>query len=95
MIIFFQDKGSASRLSKASFFRRWQRLLRESASLSTVTGVEKPDEVEGDLKQYSVAKSAARDFQEAKKQLFAAFRKANLGSWVKKPMEQDEFFLDE
>jgi hypothetical protein len=24
-------------------------------------------------------------------QLFAAFRSAELGSWVKKPMEQDEF----
>ena len=41
------------------------------------------------------AKMAAADFQEAKKQLFEAFKKAELGSWIKKPMEQDEFMSDE
>lgn len=49
--------------------------------------------VKDDLRQYSVAKEAAKDFQDAKNVLFKAFAKADLGNWVKKPMEQDEFHL--
>ena len=40
---------------------------------------------------YADTKKAAKQFQEAKIQLFTAFKKAGLGDWVKKPMEQDEF----
>ena len=47
-----------------------------------------------DTVQYDSAKMAAVDFQEAKKQLFEAFKKAELGNWIKKPMEQDEFITD-
>lgn len=45
-----------------------------------------------ELTQYSEAKRASTEFQRAKDELFKAFSKAELGAWVKKPMEQDEFF---
>ena len=47
------------------------------------------------LTQYSEAKRASKEFQKAKGELFKAFAKAELGTWVKKPMEQDEFHIDQ
>ena len=40
---------------------------------------------------YSEAKAAVIDYQLAKQALITAFQEANLGSWVKKPTEHDEF----
>lgn len=40
---------------------------------------------------YSDAKASATKYQESKGILFMAFSKADLGSWVKKPLEQDMF----
>lgn len=42
---------------------------------------------------YSETKRAVRDYQIAKRELFEAFRREDLGNWLKKPMEQDEFHL--
>uniref|UniRef100_A0A670YHC8 Adenosine deaminase RNA specific B2 (inactive) n=1 Tax=Pseudonaja textilis TaxID=8673 RepID=A0A670YHC8_PSETE len=39
------------------------------------------------------AKLVAHVYQSAKQQLFRAFQKAGLGTWVKKPPEQDQFLL--
>ena len=47
------------------------------------------------LTQYSEAKRASKEFQKAKSELYKAFAKAELGTWVKKPMEQDEFHIDQ
>merc|ERR1712223_1379192 len=47
-----------------------------------------------ELTHYADAKKASTDFQNTKDQLFKAFSKAGLGTWVKKPMEQDEFQLE-
>ena len=46
------------------------------------------------MTEYSEAKKASEGFQKAKNQMFKAFAKAELGTWVKKPMEQDEFHID-
>merc|ERR1712141_77665 len=46
------------------------------------------------IHQYCVAKQAASNFQTKKTILFEAFKKEQLGTWVKKPMEQDEFALE-
>ena len=45
------------------------------------------------LRQYSQAKATAISYQKAKEAFYQAFQKAQLGTWVKKPMEQDEFQL--
>ena len=95
------EMGTPSRLCKASFFRRWRVL---AAKLSRIAQNNRGDSTPGrsaqalqnqDTMQYDLAKIAAGDFQEAKKQLFEAFKKAELGNWIKKPMEQDDFVTDD
>jgi len=77
-----------------SLFRRFLKLatspnVRGLGCSDTSSLLESAKSV--DWSQYSEAKSASNAFQEAKSQLFAAFKKSELGTWVKKPMEQDEF----
>lgn len=48
----------------------------------------------GDMpSMYCEAKLGARTYQSVKQQLFKAFQKAGLGTWVRKPPEQDQFLL--
>lgn len=42
---------------------------------------------------YCEAKLGARTYQAVKQQLFRAFQKAGLGTWVQKPPEQEHFEL--
>lgn len=42
---------------------------------------------------YCEAKRGACTYQSVKQQLFKAFQKAGLGTWVRKPPEQDQFQL--
>ena len=74
-----------SRLSKFSMFKRW-RSLAENPSIHKIETV--PKSVPN---VYSQVKEGSTKFQEAKKNLFKAFKKAGQGDWIKKPMEQDEF----
>ena len=89
----FQDKGVASRLAKVSLFKRFLKIAQSSVvkplSSNKSSLIDSSQNV--DWSQYSEAKLASKAFQEAKNQLFAAFKKSELGTWVKKPMEQDEF----
>ena len=102
----FQEKGNPSRLAKISFFKRWLSLVRsgqltpisdnlytkqlaESSNNPCNPGVAKMIDI--DMTLYCQAKKAACNFQSAKDQLFIAFKKAELGTWVKKPIEQDDF----
>ena len=97
------EQGTPSRLCKASFFRRWRALAGKLSRIKGEPTASPPGRPNGsaaqalrlqDTVQYDSAKMAAVDFQEAKKQLFEAFKKAELGNWIKKPMEQDEFITD-
>uniref|UniRef100_A0ACB8FVS0 Double-stranded RNA-specific editase B2 n=1 Tax=Sphaerodactylus townsendi TaxID=933632 RepID=A0ACB8FVS0_9SAUR len=77
--------GSPSRLCKHIFYTRWAKLC---GKLSTRI----PSH--GDLPStYSEAKLVSRTYQSTKHQLYKAFQKAGLGTWVKKPPEQDQFLL--
>ncbi|KAJ7396179.1 Double-stranded RNA-specific editase B2 [Pitangus sulphuratus] len=77
--------GSPSRLCKHMFFTRWAKL---HGKLSTRVLSH------GDMPSvYSEAKLVAQTYQSVKQQLFKAFQKAGLGTWVKKPPEQDQFLL--
>lgn len=44
---------------------------------------------------YGETKLKVEDYQTAKRELFDAFRREDLGNWLKKPIEQDEFCLPE
>jgi len=66
----------------------------DGKSISTENNSEKRKELCSRLNQYCTAKEAATEFQNNKKILLEAFKAEQLGTWVKKPMEQDEFTLE-
>uniref|UniRef100_A0A8D0GB22 A to I editase domain-containing protein n=1 Tax=Sphenodon punctatus TaxID=8508 RepID=A0A8D0GB22_SPHPU len=80
-----QTSGSSSRLCKHMFYTRWAKLYGKLS-----TRVQSHGEVPS---VYSEAKLVAHPYQSVKQQLFKAFQKAGLGTWVKKPPEQDQFPL--
>ncbi|XP_023716854.1 double-stranded RNA-specific editase Adar isoform X3 [Cryptotermes secundus] len=82
------DQGVASRLSKQGLFRRFLNLMGRIGSITGLTFKSCP-------RQYSDAKEAVQDYKMAKEQLVLAFHKAELGTWLKKPIEQDQFELDD
>jgi len=77
-----------SSLSKQAMFREFMSLYGKVPALTSQAVVNKP-------RLYSEAKAAVMDYQLTKTELFQAFREANLGCWVKKPAEHDEFTLQE
>ncbi|XP_034936694.1 double-stranded RNA-specific editase Adar isoform X2 [Chelonus insularis] len=80
------ELGKPSRISKQGLFRMFFNLL---GKLSTI------DDVDRDTcRQYLDAKSSVQDYSHAKRQLKEAFVRAQLGNWVKKPIEQDMFEVD-
>jgi len=83
-----QESGKASRLCKVAMFKRWLELAK-CDKLSRVENMGKPLP-----SMYSEAKQGSKTFQEVKQLLFKAFKDAELGHWVKKPMEQDEFEVE-
>lgn len=76
--------NKVSRLTKQVFFMRYANLIKQLPNLRI------PRNISGD---YSETKQSARDYQIAKRELFDAFRREDLGSWLKKPIEQDNFTL--
>ncbi|XP_020288078.1 double-stranded RNA-specific editase Adar isoform X2 [Pseudomyrmex gracilis] len=81
------ELGKPSRLSKQAFFRRFFNLLNNK--VPTIDEVD-----ENKCRHYLEAKSSVKDYSLAKQQLKDAFMRAHLGSWVKKPIEQDMFEID-
>ncbi|XP_045444737.1 double-stranded RNA-specific editase B2 [Pipistrellus kuhlii] len=77
--------GGSSRLCKHVLAARWARLYGKLSSRIPSHG-DTPA-------MYCEAKLGARTYQSVKQQLFKAFQKAGLGTWVRKPPEQDQFLL--
>uniref|UniRef100_A0A8D2ZK94 Adenosine deaminase RNA specific B2 (inactive) n=1 Tax=Scophthalmus maximus TaxID=52904 RepID=A0A8D2ZK94_SCOMX len=76
-----RDSGTPSRLCKHALFTRWSRLHRKVI-------------LPGYLKLlYCEAKMAARPYQTVKQQWFRSLQETGLGTWVKKPPEQEQFLL--
>ncbi|XP_058127235.1 double-stranded RNA-specific editase Adar isoform X2 [Anopheles coustani] len=77
------NTNKMSRLSKQSFYRRYAAIIARlpSVRLRQV----KPT--------YFETKMSVNEYQQAKRELFAAFSKEDLGDWLKKPIEQDQFTL--
>uniref|UniRef100_A0A182P2A5 A to I editase domain-containing protein n=1 Tax=Anopheles epiroticus TaxID=199890 RepID=A0A182P2A5_9DIPT len=77
------NTNKMSRLSKQSFYQRYSTVI---ASLPGIPLREvKPT--------YFETKMSVAEYQQAKRELFAAFSKEDLGEWLKKPIEQDQFTL--
>uniref|UniRef100_A0A673AV21 Adenosine deaminase RNA specific B2 (inactive) n=1 Tax=Sphaeramia orbicularis TaxID=375764 RepID=A0A673AV21_9TELE len=81
-----RDSGTPSRLCKHTLFTRWNRLNRKVRSdlcyLQPLSFL-----------MYSEAKMAARPYQTVKQQWFRSLQETGLGTWVKKPPEQEQFLL--
>ncbi|XP_062956684.1 double-stranded RNA-specific editase B2 [Cynocephalus volans] len=77
--------GGSSRLCKHVFSARWARLYGRLSTRIPSHG-DTPS-------MYCEAKWGAHAYQSVKQQLFRAFQKAGLGTWVQKPPEQDQFLL--
>ncbi|CAL7938392.1 unnamed protein product [Xylocopa violacea] len=80
------ELGKPSRISKQGLFRRFYNLL---GKLDTIDDADM-----NQCRHYLDAKSSVQNYSLAKHQLKEAFVKAHLGSWVKKPIEQDMFEVD-
>uniref|UniRef100_A0A8C5MXL0 Adenosine deaminase RNA specific B2 (inactive) n=1 Tax=Leptobrachium leishanense TaxID=445787 RepID=A0A8C5MXL0_9ANUR len=80
-----KTSGSASRLCKHRLYSRWSKLYGKLSSRTTCEG-EMPS-------VYCEAKLLDSLHQSAKQQLFKAIQKAGLGTWLKKPPEQEQFLL--
>uniref|UniRef100_G1SL91 Adenosine deaminase RNA specific B2 (inactive) n=1 Tax=Oryctolagus cuniculus TaxID=9986 RepID=G1SL91_RABIT len=77
--------GGSSRLCKHVFSARWARLYGRLSTRIPRHG-DTPS-------MYCEAKLGAHTYQSVKQQMFKAFQKAGLGTWVRKPPEQDQFLL--
>ncbi|XP_072811264.1 double-stranded RNA-specific editase B2 isoform X2 [Vicugna pacos] len=77
--------GRSSRLCKRRLSARWARLHGKLSTRIPSHG-DTPS-------MYCEAKRGACTYQSVKQQLFKAFQKAGLGTWVRKPPEQDQFLL--
>lgn len=75
-----------SRLCKHALYKRFLDLTNKLPA--TVVKLDRGMSY-GDFKQTAVT------YQTAKEHLYDAFSKGNLGTWVKKPMEQDQFIVDD
>uniref|UniRef100_A0A8C5HL87 Double-stranded RNA-specific editase B2-like n=1 Tax=Gouania willdenowi TaxID=441366 RepID=A0A8C5HL87_GOUWI len=80
-----RDSGAPSRLCKHALFSRWNRLYRK-------LGIHVCSPADPQL-MYSEAKMAVRPYHAAKQQWFRCLQETGLGTWVKKPPEQEHFLL--
>ncbi|XP_038058159.1 double-stranded RNA-specific editase 1-like [Patiria miniata] len=78
-----QEGGLPSRLCKSTLFEKFKGLYGKLSSV--VPAQPQPP------KTYAEAKAQAVDYSRAKAVMVRGFEKAGLGSWIKKPMEQDLF----
>ncbi|KAM4706301.1 double-stranded RNA-specific editase B2 [Rhinophrynus dorsalis] len=77
--------GSSSRLCKHKLYARWSKIYGKLSARISNHG-EAPS-------IYCEAKLVDPLYQSVKQQLFKAIQKAGLGTWVKKPPEQEQFLL--
>ncbi|OWR42378.1 adenosine deaminase, partial [Danaus plexippus plexippus] len=90
------ESGTPSLLCKQTMFARWQHLVRRLPLLpQDETGPELPPLPENlDTLLYNEAKQLCTTYQLAKSELTGAFSRAQLGRWIKKPLEQDQFVCE-
>ncbi|CAK1555945.1 unnamed protein product [Leptosia nina] len=88
------DTDQPSLLCKQAMFARWIYLMKKLplSPQEPMDKLPKVDEPEALL--YAEAKQLSTEYQVAKQCLMAAFERAQLGKWVKKPIEQDQFLCE-
>ncbi len=76
----FANRLAPSRVSKAQIFGEFLRLAALTQQKESFEG-----------KSYKECKEMAVDFQEVKRQLYQYCEQRGYGTWVRKPMEQEQF----
>ncbi|KAL7630726.1 UNVERIFIED_CONTAM: hypothetical protein RMT77_019065 [Armadillidium vulgare] len=82
-----QDGDVESRLCKRHFFRKFASL---ASILNSITEINSKDLSEC---SYAEVKAFSLSYQASKNALISAFLKGGLGQWIRKPVEQDLFYL--
>ncbi|KAJ8272479.1 hypothetical protein GJAV_G00089570 [Gymnothorax javanicus] len=82
-----RESGASPQLCKHALFARWVRLHSQLGSkfLSPT----------GTPLMYCEAKQAATTYQSAKRRLVKSLQEAGLGTWIRKPAEQEQFLLND
>ncbi len=77
------ELGKSSRICKKELFEHFKKLY---GKLSMITTMPKTAP-----KTYAESKALAEEYHKTKAKMVAACEKAGLGTWIKKPLEQDQF----
>lgn len=97
--------GQVSRITKQAFFEKFGFLMKNLSGMTNRKVNKDYGETKADVKDYQVCYSCCCLYftesdhhilcclQTAKQELFSAFKREDLGSWLKKPIEQDQFGL--
>nr|XP_026494112.1 double-stranded RNA-specific editase Adar-like [Vanessa tameamea]XP_026494113.1 double-stranded RNA-specific editase Adar-like [Vanessa tameamea] len=90
------ENGHPSLLCKQSMFARWQYLVRRLPLLPQDPAGPYLPPLPQDMDHllYDEAKNLCSTYQVAKRCLTDAFEQAQLGRWIKKPIEQDQFHCE-
>ncbi|XP_050359438.1 double-stranded RNA-specific editase Adar [Nymphalis io] len=90
------ENGHPSLLCKQSMFARWQYLVRRLPLLPQDPAGPYLPPLPQDMDHllYDEAKNLCTTYQVAKQCLTDAFEQAQLGRWIKKPIEQDQFHCE-
>ncbi|XP_045530314.1 double-stranded RNA-specific editase Adar isoform X2 [Pieris brassicae] len=88
------DNELPSLLCKQAMFARWIYLTKQLQPLAQGNVVGRPLVQDPEKLLYAEAKQLSTSYQMAKQCLVTAFEKAQLGTWVKKPIEQDQFLCE-
>ncbi|XP_055378580.1 double-stranded RNA-specific editase Adar-like [Condylostylus longicornis] len=82
-------KDQTSDLAKIKFFKRFEYLLKKIPQRYMTHKM-----ILDQALSYGELKLLSKEFQLAKKELYQAFQTKGLGNWLKKPMEQDQFYTN-
>ncbi|XP_052745655.1 double-stranded RNA-specific editase Adar [Bicyclus anynana] len=90
------ESGHPSLVCKQSMFARWLHLVKRLPLLAQDEFSPPLQSFPEDVDQilYCEAKLLCAPYQEAKDCLINAFDRAQLGRWIKKPVEQDQFLCE-
>ncbi|XP_050559795.1 double-stranded RNA-specific editase Adar [Spodoptera frugiperda] len=88
------ESGQPSLLCKQSMFARWQFLARRLPPLPPDQAAPPAPLDISDTLLYNEAKQMCPAYQLAKRRLTEAFERAKLGSWIRRPLEQDQFVCE-
>lgn len=91
--------GMSSLICKNELFKDWYSVWKSFKSCSNLDEKNKLIDYlklneNLSLVTYNQVKLLSNDYQLAKLKVYEAFRKANLGSWITKPFEQNYFSLE-